>query len=148
MSPHKENMKPLRTIYLALTSGVAMIFAIMVFLIKDEMHSDGKSFYFIVACCVVLSAIFISDKLFKAGLSKAAQNVSWKELDAFEDYRTKKIMQWTLIEGSTLVSLILMFLDKNFLIAAPAFAGLVMLIFSHAREEEFNDHYHISESLY
>jgi hypothetical protein len=121
-------LKSLKIIHLALLAGQCMFLAVMVFLVVRNIlppvsSSLDKTFQ-VIALLVSFAAVFGSIRIFKKRLlaiNAAAENISEKTVQ----YRVANIIQWAMIEGATLFSIICFFLTGNYAFAALAIALIV-----------------------
>ena len=121
-------LKSLKIIHLALLAGQCMFLVVMVFLVVRNIlppvsPSLDKTFQ-VMALLVSFAAVFGSMRIFKKKLltiNTTAGSIAGK----LAQYRTANILQWAMIEGATLFSIICFFLTSNYSFAALAITLIV-----------------------
>ena len=121
-------LKSLRILHLALLAGQCMFLAMVVFVATRNTTSpvslQTDKILQVIALLVSFAAVFGSMTLFKKKLLKindTAENITEKTTQ----YRAANILQWAMLEGASLFSVICFFLTGNYSFAALAIALIV-----------------------
>ncbi len=114
--------------HLALLAGQCMFLAIVVFLVVrniiQPVTPSLDKILQVIALLVSFAAVFGSISIFKKKLltiNATAENMAEKTVQ----YRVANILQWAMIEGASLFSIICFFLTGNYSFAALAIALIV-----------------------
>jgi len=116
----KEKLKTLQIIHLAITLGI--VFAYFFVLDKNVLINfklpkiDSNSIIFVL---IPFIAIFLSNLLFKSGISKIDSSLSVE--NKLGVYQTSSIIRWAILEGAAFV---LLFLKPDFFVF-----GIVIIIY-------------------
>ncbi len=118
-------LKSLRILHLALLAGQCMFLAVIVFVATraatPALNQQTDKILQVIALLVSFAAVFGSMRLFKKKLlaiNDTAANIT----DKTSQYRTANILQWAMLEGACLFSVICFFLTGNYSFAALAIA--------------------------
>jgi len=139
----RGQFKAIQILHLSLMSGPAMIFLVLWFQMPPEINmkplegSFGLILPFVVLGAVVLGKLLA--KNLKSTLKKS-------DLEGkIVNYRTSSIMRWALIEGASLMSLMIFFFIENSIMSLMSFAfALFALALLRPTVEGFSAEYELS----
>ncbi|MCZ8237747.1 MAG: hypothetical protein O9346_09435 [Leptospiraceae bacterium] len=140
MQPSSSNFQNLRIIHIGLMAGPIFFLTICLTILKDRMLIENEIFYLVG----LLIGIFASVVAFfvPSILSKSMKDQTNKD----QSYQTLKIIQWAVIESSSLINLVFFFLtgkQESMIIAAV----LIIIIASRFPSESEKDKLFPSNNL-
>lgn len=122
--------------------GLLIITGVMYYLVSKgaEVNYIYNSLFFTIGAVMVLINILLSSKVYSTNINKASERTFDSYDDASANFRAANIVRWALINGASLVSLILAFLENNLLGFVPTLIGLLFLYASKMNEEHFKNY--------
>ncbi|PHQ61548.1 MAG: MFS transporter [Maribacter sp.] len=116
----KEKLKAIKTIHIALISGIALAY----FILGDLQTLDflkiskieSSTFIYLL---IPISAIFLGNLLYKQQLKKVGNNLTLEEKIA--PYQTASLIRWAMLEGA---AFFILFVKKEFIIV-----GLFLILY-------------------
>jgi len=137
-----EDLRSLKIFHTAMSFAPIFIMGIFLYMLQsdgDLKYSTG-SVYFFIASFAVMLGILIGLKVYTTNIN----NASSRKFDSYDDahlnFRTTNVLRWAIIEGNTLMSLTLGFIDKNMMVFIPAALGIVAILVSKLKEEHFDNY--------
>ena len=139
----KENFKSIQVLHLAMTGGCLMLGFIMVFLIGQEEKAVSLTMIFLmVSAMLTLSSVGGSFFLYKNKI-KDARNIDGLD-KKLENFRTSSIMRWAMIEASTLIAVVFMFVENNYYYLGFFIIGIIALLLTRPSIESFIKDYQLN----
>lgn len=128
MHPNNQSLKTFSIIHLALCSGVFIFGFIMFSKIKSTeiILDDSTDVFKYIIPCASIAAIFLSNFLFKSQLNSISENAELKE--KMVKYQSASIIKYAILEGVSILSIVIYSLTSNFLYLLIAFGMLLYLI--------------------
>ena len=139
----EEDRKSNNILHMALCAGLLMMSGVIYYLISSGgvgINNSTNSTFFIIGSVVVLFGLLVSSKMYAANIKHASSKTFDSYEDASANFRSANVLRWALIEGPSLVAVVLAFLEGNLFLFFPAMVGVLFLFLSKMNEEHFGNY--------
>lgn len=135
-----EDKKSNTVLHGALCFGLIAVSAVMYYLVSGngtEIKYDATSMFFIIGAVAVLLSLLLSSKTYTTNINNARNRQFENYEAASANFRAANVARWSMVQGASMICLVLAFLDSNVLGFFPTIIGIIYLLVSKLNEEHF-----------